>query len=176
MEEQGSLFPPSTNVMKLATDSKAISYVIKYLAKAPIRLKSIKPGADGQRQTTNHYYQPKIKNGVEYMAEYRPIEGRVWGCSDGVRECRPPVIALTERTEGFLDMVKQSSKFRYVQMDRAQVFIGNTLGALREYDRWLWTLWRWHHLATFRYLYGDRDGPPSGNYYDLSLALTECYR
>lgn len=175
-EQSGSLFPPACNITQLPSDSKAISYVIKYLAKAPIRLRSITPGDQG-RKVTMHYYQPKPeKGGGERLAEYRPISGRVWGCSDGVRECRPPVIAMSERVELFLDQLKHCDKVREIQIERAIVLCGDILGQLRKFDHWLWTLWRWHHLATFRYLYLGRERPPSGNYYDLGAALTECYR
>jgi len=176
MEQSGSLFPPATNITQLPTDSKAISYVVKYLCKAPIRLRSIKPNDEGGRDITCHYYQPKVKNGVEVLAEYRPISGRVWGCSDGVRECRPPVIADSQRVDAFLSYLKDSGKVREVQIDRAVVMVGDILTHLRQFDKWLWTLWRWHHLATFRFLYCGRGRPPSGNYYDLSVSLTECYR
>jgi hypothetical protein len=176
MEQSGSLFPPATNITQLPTDSKAISYVVKYLAKAPIRLRSIKPNADGGRDVTCHYYQPKEKHGVTVLAEYRPIKGRVWGCSDGVRECRPPVVTDSCRVDAFLSYLQQSGRVREIQIDRATVIVGDILGHLRKFDKWLWTLWRWHHLATFRFLYCGRGRPPSGNYYDLSLALTEVYR
>jgi hypothetical protein len=176
MEASGSLFPPATNITQLPTDSKAISYVVKYLAKAPIRLRSIKPGSEGKREVTCHYYQPKTVKGVEVLAEYRPISGRVWGCSDGVRECKPPTIAASERTDAFLEHLQDSDRVREVQIDRATVLIGDILGELRKFDKWMWTLWRWHHLATFRFLYLGREGPPSGNYYELSVGLTECYR
>ena len=176
METSGSLFPPATNITQLPSDSKAISYVVKYLAKAPIRLRSIRPGADGQREVTCHYYQPKQHRGATVLAEYRPIEGRVWGCSDGVRECRPPVVADSVRVDAFVKYLQGTGRVREITMDRAFIIVGDILTHLRKFDKWLWTLWRWHHLATFRFLYCGRGRPPSGNYYDLSLALTEVYR
>lgn len=176
MEQSGSLFPPAANVTQLPSSSKAISYVIKYLAKAPIRLRSIKPREDGGRDVRCSFYQPKVVGETEVLAEYRPISGRVWGCSDGVRACVAPTIALSERVEGLLEIVQEHRSFRYVHMDRAEVYIGPVLETLREYDKWLWNLWRWHHLALFRYLYMDREKPPSGHYYELGPALTELYR
>lgn len=176
MEASGSLFPPACNITQLPSDSKAISYVVKYLAKAPVRLRSITPKADGGREVRCHYYQPKVKQGVTVLAEYRPIDGRVWGCSDGVRECKPPVLADSERMDAFLRFLSDSGRVRQMEIDRAVVLCGDILGHLRKFDKWLWTLWRWHHLALFRFLYCGRGRPPSGNYYDLSLALTECYR
>lgn len=176
MEASGSLFPPAANITQLPSNSKAISYVVKYLAKAPVRIKSIKPDGEGGRTVTNHYYQPKTMGNVEIFVSYRPIEGRVWGCSDGVRECKPPTIALSERVEGLLDLMTESGRFKQVEIDRATVFVGDVLGTLRDYDDWLWKLWRWHHLALFRYLYDERKEPPSGHYYEIGHALTELYR
>lgn len=175
-EQSGSLFPPACNITQLPTDSKAIGYVVKYLAKAPIRLRSITPSADGTREVRCHYFQPKVKNGIEMLAEYRPIMGRVWGCSDGVRECRPPAIGESDRVAAFIEYLKEQPRTRVRQIDRAEVICGNVLENLRRFDKWLWTLWRWHHLATFNYLYGDRGHPPSGVYDELGVGLTECYR
>ena len=176
MEESGSLFPPASNITQLPSDSKAISYVVKYLAKAPEKREIKTPDGNGGESISYEYYQEKVINGDTVYEKYRPIEGRVWGCSDGVRECKPPVIALSERVEGFLDLMKGSSRFRYVEMDRAEVYVGNVLSSLREYDVWLWKLWRWHHLALFRWLYCGRSYPPSSIYDELGIALTELYR
>jgi len=172
----GRMFPPATKIEKLNTDGAAISYAIKYLSKAPLRLRSITPSPEGRKVTMHYYTEKKQKDGTVVMAESRPIEGRVWGCSDALRECRPPVFAMSPRVEGLLDYAQHTGRTRTVVIERATVIIGDMLTHLRKYDKWLWTLWRWHHLSTFQFLYGDRDGPPSGNYYDLSEALTECYQ
>jgi hypothetical protein len=175
-EQSGSMFPPATNIMKLASDSKAISYVVKYLCKAPIRLRSIMPTDEGKKSTV-HFYQPKVeKDGSTRLAEYRPIQGAVWSCSDEMRQARGITLAETNRTAAFVEHLKQSGKVRIIEMERAVVYAGDILTQLRNFDKWLWTLWRWHHLALFQWIYGDRVRPPSGNYYDLDQALTEVYR
>lgn len=172
----GKMFPPATKIEKLNTDGAAISYAIKYLSKAPIRLRSIVPSAEGRKVRVSYHIEKLQRDGSLKMCESRPIGGRVWGCSDALRECKPPTFAMTDRTEGLLKYMEAQKGTRTVHEDRATIIIGNVLSAVRRYDKWLWTLWRWHHLATFQYLYSEREGPPSGNYYDLGVGLTECYR
>lgn len=206
-EESGSLFPPACQIVSLAANAAAIPYVIKYLAKAPHRLRSITPKAElgsdyctskdqfadmgitslaeqkeykahvraELREVRKSYWQPKKgKDGIERHSQYRPIDGRVWGCSDAIRALSSPTVAVSDRCEMLQEYAKSSRKSRVVVMERALVIGCNVPEMVRNFDSGLWQLWRWHHLASFRWLYMNREKPPSGNYYDLRSALEEC--
>lgn len=173
-ETSGTLFAPATNIVGLPRDNSAIKYVIKYLAKAPIKARVTRI-IDGKPTRVNVYFQEKVNKGggISYC-KYRPIQGRVWGCSDMLREVKPFTASDTERTDCLLASIEDSQRFRFMQRDRVQIWGGPVLAHLRSFDTILWKAWRWHHLALFRYLYLDREKPPSGDYAELRDAFIEC--
>jgi hypothetical protein len=173
-EKTGSLFAPATNICQLPSDSSAISYVVKYLAKAPIKLPSFTVTDGIRAKKCSLWQEKKDRTGAIVYEKIRAIEGRVWGCSDGVRECKPPTLGMSERIELLIKFAEDSPKTRIKSIERATVYICPVPLLIRSFDASLWKLWRWHHLALFRFLYMDRKTPPHGNYYELGRGLQHC--
>lgn len=159
-DQHGEKVAPMVQVKVCPSNMSLVQYVMKYVTKRPIKLPSFNL-VDGVRVKTSRYWVPgKDQDGVMRWKHCRPISGRVWGCSDGVREVGVFTPYLTYRTEDFLINVDWLPEFRKVELDHCVLYFGPVANELREFDPDLYADYVNHHLANYRKLYPREVHPP----------------
>ena len=159
-ESTGSLFPPSVNVIGLSENPALFDYVCKYATKTIVQLPKFSI-VDGVR--TKHYFFIKIEDFEQCGAtcrHYRAIEGRDWGCSDGLRSISDFKVIESEYSERLIEGLATSGKGRVIEFDRARVIVGNVIEWLRASGSSLYRGWVSHHQLQFKMLYLSLDWLP----------------
>jgi len=149
----GPGMPPMCNIKVCPNDTSLISYVMKYVSKAPQRIPSFRI-IDGKRvKTSRHWLQKVDQDGSKRWAEWRPIQGRVWGMSDKLRTIDQQSYQMTYRLEDFLLHLDWYADVRRFDVDYATVYFCNVKQVLAKVDQQLYRKYINHHLTTYRNLY-----------------------
>jgi len=170
-ERTGKVDPPSTDVHRMTDQIRdkrtgkmvtvdPVEYLLDYVTDSakleddddPLMFSDPKP-----RELRGSY---RTSDGrlIEYRA--RPVQGRVWGMSDPVREIREPRAECTPQLWGSLKRAADRDELRMIAMDHATLFFGNIYGTIRRSRGWLAGLIDSYHLHVFRWLYPEAM-PPS---------------
>ena len=157
-QETGSLFPPSSDIRKPKDMRNMIKYVLKYVTKTPLKIKSIKPGKDGRIVNNVMVAESNMKNNTGKYYIYRKIEGRVWGCSDGVRDSKIYSEDATVRVNRLIEIAEKVEGNRKFKDDYYEVVYCDTANLLRRYDSTLLLSYLEHYSNQFSALY-EEEGP-----------------
>lgn len=152
-EKSGSLFPPSTNIKKCPDDLSMVGYVMKYVSKSPIKVPSFRMEG-GQRIKQDKYYERKLGEGgqIEYK-EWRKIEGRVWGMSKGIRDCRVFSSEVSYRLGDFARTLRWDPEVGIKEEEHFTIFYCNVQSKMFEYDRVLLSDYCRFYRNQYRALY-----------------------
>lgn len=152
-DKHGKEMPPMCNIKVCPDDTSLISYVMKYVSKAPIRIPSFKV-VDGQRvKTSRHWIRKKDDQHRYYWAEWRPIAGRVWGMSDKLRSIDQHSVYMSYRVEDLLVHLDWFPEVRRFDVDYATVYFCDVKRVLAKVDQRLLRNYLNHHLTCYRNLY-----------------------
>lgn len=151
--KHGAGMPPMCNIKVCPNDTSLISYVMKYVSKAPQRI----PGftiKDGKRiKTSRHWLHKTDQDGSKRWVEWRPIQGRVWGMSDKLRSIDQHQVYMTYRVEDLLLHLDWFPNVRRFDVDHATVYFCDVKKILAMVDKRLHRNYLNHHLTTYRNLY-----------------------
>lgn len=153
--DTGSLFPPSTDIRKPKDMRNMIKYVLKYVTKSPLKIKSIKPGKNGREVNNVMVAESNMKNNTGKYYIYRKIEGRVWGCSDGVRDSKIYNEDATVRINRLIEIAEKVEGNRKFKDDFYEVVYCDTANLLRRYDSVLHLSYLGHYANQFNRLYEE---------------------
>ena len=156
--DTGSVFPPSTDIRKPKEMRNMIKYVLKYVTKSPLKITSIKPGKDGREVKAVMVVEKEEWKGTEKYYIYRKIEGRVWGCSDGVRDSVIYNEDATVRVNRLIEIAEKVEGNRKFKDDYYEVVYCDTANLLRRYDSVLHLSYLGHYANQFNRLY-EEEGP-----------------
>lgn len=184
-EQSGSLFPPATQIVTVPKDGQLRDYIAKYLSKAQARRRSILPEDPMDLEKPKHERGPKKtrisywaegveKNGTKYEYEVRPIEGRVWGCSDRLRSIRPFSVLVSEVTGKWIQWLEKVKQAHTVLKKFGTLILTSITAYLKEWDQWTWRAFYWFHVEQFRYLYCGLADPPPRNFETVREVLLYC--
>lgn len=153
----GQGMPPMCNIKVCPDDTSLISYVMKYVSKAPQRIPSFTI-IDGKRvKTSRHWLQKVDQDGSKRWAQWRPIQGRVWGMSDKLRSIDQQSYQMSYRLEDFLIHLDWFPNVRRFDVDHATIYFCNVKQVLAKVDQQLYRNYINHHLTTYRNLYLIQD-------------------
>ena len=118
----GSTQAPTTHIKRTPKNSSTIGYMLKYCAKSPRKIRSVM-GKKGERTSTFTFYQPskKADGSVEFIC-VRRIEGRLWGCSDRIRNLKPLTISLPSKLHVELDLAVKYGEARTFTIDFCTIY------------------------------------------------------
>ncbi len=153
--DTGSVFPPSTDIRKPKEMRNMIKYVLKYVTKSPLKITSIKPGKDGREVKPVMVVEKENWKGTEKYYIYRKIEGRVWGCSDGVRDSVIYNEDATVRVNRLIEIAEKVEGNRKFKDDYYEVVYCDTANLLRRYDSVLHLSYLGHYANQFNRLYEE---------------------
>lgn len=171
-EQSGSLFPPATQIITVPKEGQLRDYIAKYLSKAQAKRRSVLPASEEDLQLPKNARAPKktrisywgegvAKDGSIYEYEVRPIEGRVWGCSDLLRNIKPFNVLVSEVIGKWAVYMEKLKQAHVILKKFGTILVGAITEHLREWDQWLWRSFYWWHVDQFRYLYcGQQERPP----------------
>jgi len=157
---------PSTDIRKCPDSMHLVNYVMKYAGKKPLTLPSFRM-VDGERQlhkTHYHTLKPEHTNGAgifqpaqtsKDLVEMRPIDGRMWGCSDALRKLSTPLTGETEALNEAVEGMSNTSGFKIVKKERFTMVFGPVDKYLQEHCPGLWFWWISFHQHQFNRLYGS---------------------
>lgn len=163
-EASGEINPPSTEVHRMTDrirDKKTgewrsvdpVEYLLDYVTDCAALEEDQDPmmlGPERERVLIGRYRNNK---GEWITYRTRPINGRVWGMSDAVREIKEPRAECTPQIWGALNRAVDRGELRIVTMDHATLFFGPVHDVLRRSRGWLSTLVDLYHVHVFGWLY-----------------------
>jgi hypothetical protein len=156
----GSLFPPSVNVTAIHADGGAFDYVVKYATKTMIQLPKFAI-VEGKR--VKRYFYVKLEDYEKESTncvDYRSIEGRDWGCSDGLRLLVDYKVISSDHSDSTIMGMVLAGKGRTLAFDRVSVVVGDVLGWLKAQGSSLYRGWVCHFQLMFKRLYLDYEWTP----------------
>ena len=159
-EQSGSFFPPATQIIKVPRDGQLREYIAKYLSKANNRRRSILPSENGKVTRISYWSEREKPDGSIEEYEVRPIQGRVWGCSDLLRELKPFNVAISDRIGSFVNWVKDTTGTYSEVKEFGELLIGSITKHMNNFDKWLWRSFYWWHVDQFRFLYCQQPHKP----------------
>lgn len=153
--ETGSFMPPSTDVIGVrevirdaATGKERrvdpVGYLLKYVLKVPKA--GDQEGEEGQEGGDLLDGQGR---------KTRPIEGRVWGMSDGLRDLQAPRAEATLRVINAMEEAVDQGEVRKVAREHAVIYYGRAHKVLGRAAPGIWKLLQAYHLQAFATLYPD---------------------
>lgn len=187
--ETGSLDPPSTNILAVRDKIKdpktgkwrsvdPVAYLLDYLSDAPVIDPEDQPGVDEEPRKRRLIGFYRDEEGVRRSYVTRPIEGRVWGMSDKLREVQEPKIEVTPDLVLALEEAAQAGDLKRIDLDHATVYAGRVYTALGRANPGFWALLNDYHIQVFAWLYPKQIPPdykwrkgifdPRGLWLDLS--------
>jgi hypothetical protein len=102
----------------------------------------------------------KINNVEAYVCKYcckidgyRKIEGRVWGCSDALRDLKPCTLFLEDYVEQKLDKMVENKEIEAFEGDSFKIYKINALTFLKKNFYKQFTMYRKHLLNCYDSLY-----------------------
>lgn len=163
-EATGKADPPSTEIHRLRERVKdertgrwrtvdPIEYLLDYL------LDVARPEAPRPGQPIDPKAPPvllghgRAEDGTVTTYTTRPIQGRVWGMSDGMRVCREPRAHVDLPLAHALERGRQSKLLRRIDTEHATLFFGNVAAVLQRYVPRLLKLVKRYYMQVFGWLY-----------------------
>lgn len=168
--ETGSIEPPSTEVHALKEkvqdpdtkqwrDIDPVDYLVDYLMDAAQQEPASDP-VDGEepkpRRIVGHY---RDKNGKRCEYFTRPITGRVWGMSDGLREIKEPKARASMQLIHALEAGRNDGTIRRVDQEHATMYFGRVSLVLGRSHPGAWAVIKQYYLQIFGHLYPDQLPP-----------------
>ena len=160
----GSICPPSTQIMEVKTHRKdkktgkvrevdPVAYMLDYLTDTPQEV----PTAPGEERDPNAprklQGRYRLPNGDEVTYTTRPISGRVWGMSDGLRNLSEPKSVATAELVGVLQAAATAGTLRQVATEHAVFFFGPVALVLGRSSPAAWHTVKAYYLQVFGALY-----------------------
>lgn len=153
MDFTGRFDAPSTHIKQCPKDQKLINYVMKYVGKNPRKITAFEM-IDGKREKKRVYVDEITnENGEREFVRVRMIEGRIWGCSDELRDLVSHKVVLNKEWFELLERLTGAEKFRQWESDHCIMWFGNVDELLREENPALFYNYHTHHLQQFDRLY-----------------------
>jgi len=152
-EKSGSLFPPSTDIRETPPKMSAVGYLMKYVTRSPVQLPSFKI-VDGDRIKQTKLYERKVEadGSVDYK-EWRRIEGRVWGMSNGIKNCKVHTPDGSERWRDFVNTLDWDPSVGIFSKEHFAVYYCNVQAKMSQYDLVLLSDYRRFYRDQYRALY-----------------------
>jgi hypothetical protein len=184
-EQSGSLFPPATQIVKVPKDGQLREYIAKYLSKAQAKRRSILPADLSDLDLPKSERAPKVtrisywatgedKQGVSYEYEVRAILGRVWGCSDRLRNLKPFNVLVSDITGKWINMLAKTQAAYVTAKEYITILTGSLTESLKGWDQWTWRAFYWWHVDQFRHLYCDQEELPPKQPESIREILLSC--
>jgi hypothetical protein len=162
MEETGSFEAPSTHIKKCPKDQKLINYVMKYVGKNPSKISAFRV-KEGKREKVRVYVDEVTnENGEREFVRVRMINGRIWGCSDELRELVSHKVVLNQEWYELLERATGRDKFRQWESDHCIMWFGDVNEVLKEMNSALYYNYFTHCLQEFDRLYFGTTSTPNG--------------
>jgi len=173
-QQTGSWFPPSEQIIRVPKDGQLRDYIAKYLSKAQARRRSVLPSENGKVTRISFWAEGEEKDGTKYEYEVRPIEGRVWGCADLLRQLRPFNVLVSD-VIGKWTQYMEKVKLAHVTMKKfGTILVGSLTEHLRDWDQWTWRAFYWWHVDQFRFLYCNQTEKPPPRPESVREILLHC--
>lgn len=169
-EDTGSLTPPSTEVHALKSkiqDQKSgewkevdpVDYLVDYLMDAA-SIDTSEPEEKSEEHKPKRligHYRDKNGKRCEYMT--RPITGRVWGMSDGLREIKEPKARASLDLILALERGRDDGSIRRVDKEHATMYFGRVSLAIGRSHPGAWAVIKQYYLQIFGHLYPQQLPP-----------------
>jgi len=156
----GSKVPPMVNVKVCPANMSLVQYVMKYVTKRPIKIPSFAIVNGLRVKTSRHWAKSHDQFGEVVWKHCRPISGRVWGSSDGIKQVSVQREYMTYRNEDFLAIIDWLPWFRKDQREHVTIYYGNVSKELEAFCPILYADYVNHHLQTYAKLYPKDWHPP----------------
>lgn len=152
----GSFQPPSTHIKKLEKGQDLAAYVIKYVCKAPVIEYELNEKGEEIEGSETFVQYIKNKDGEIERQTLRKIGGRIWGCSDELREIKPYTEDITEQLQEAIEKGIKSGEIRSTIEEEYRIYYLNVEQFLERHLP-IWKLhYEQHYWKIFQQLYGDR--------------------
>ena len=173
-EQSGSLFAPATQIVRVPKEGQLRDYIAKYLSKAQARRRSVMPGPNGKVTRISYWAEGEEKDGTQYEYEVRAISGRVWGCSDLLRDIKPFNVLVSDIIGKWSQYMEKVQAAHVILKKFGTVLVGAITEHLREWDQWTWRAFYWWHVDQFRYLYCKQQEKPPPRPESIREILLHC--
>lgn len=166
-EESGSLTPPSTEVHRIRDKVKdrktgiwktvdPVDYLLDYVMDTPQPELDEVPDGEERKEPKKLIGKYRASDGTIQTYVTRPIEGRVWGMSDTLREIREPRAEATVEMVTALERAKDQGVLRRVDLEHATMYFGPVGLVLSRSSPSAWKLVKEYYLHVFGHLYPDQ--------------------
>lgn len=136
--------PPSTEIRQVQKVENIESYLIKYMVKDDC-IRDLNKKCEKENRKPTPY---EIKCAKESI---KPISGRLWGCSDNLRDLKKCEILISEDTRGYFENKIIEKKAKMLDFDYASVIKINAIaeiqnnGVIGEYFEHV-HLWNYYNI------------------------------
>ena len=166
-EKHGHRNPPTTDIRKCPDSMHLVSYVMKYAGKKPMYLPSFQ-FVNGIRIKKSTPYHPLNKAFTDSKGKFhpaetsenlcimRPLDGRLWGCSDSLRSLSMPLSGESMALNLAVEEMASMPQFRVVKRPRCTMIFGPVDLYMQQYNPGLWLWWLSFHQHQFNRLYGTQ--------------------
>lgn len=168
--ETGSLEPPSTEVHALKEkikdrrtgewkDVDPVDYLVDYLMDVPVEEPLVEPapGSEAPPRRLIGFYRDQ--NGERKTYYTRPITGRVWGMSDGLRTIREPKARASTALIMSLEDACDAGIMKRIDQEHATMYFGKVGVVLGRSHPGAWAVIKEYYLQIFGHLYKDQLPP-----------------
>lgn len=121
--------PPSTHVVSIKNVEAPISYLLKYMT----------------------------KNHADLEAKHLKVQGRVWGCSDELREQKPYRIEADHELISEIDKLADAGAFEKRVSDMVTIYFFNFKALVKKYFKSVYDDMVNYYLSVYQLLYGKHD-------------------
>ena len=169
-DESGSAMPPCTDVHRITDKVRdphtgelrtvdPVEYLLDYVTDTarPTGSGDLNAAQDQGANTLRGRYRRPDGTFCEYEA--RPVQGRIWGMSDALRDLREPRCECDARIYGSLKRAVDRGALRLVEHERCSMFFGPVYEVIGASRGWLRDLLQLYHLHVFAHLYPDHIPP-----------------
>ena len=181
----GDLRPPSTQIRTCPKNMSLVKYVLKYVSKQPEIRCSLRLEDGKKIKRVSFWEKEEIKGGVIAARargldlssdlvtikgskvyrwyERRPIEGRSWGMSDGIRKLDVYTAYVSYRVRDLIKILEWHPSVKFVKRDHSEVYYCNLYDVLLKYDSVLLADYRRYYMSVYSDLYRTPDGKQQGS-------------
>ena len=153
MDEHHSFDAPSTDIRKCPKDQKLINYVMKYVGKNPKKITGFRV-KDGKREKVRVYVSESTdEDGRKSFYRVRMLSGRIWGCSDELRDLVSHKVVLSQEWYELLESATGAKKFNQWKSDHCIMWFGDVEQVLKEMNAAVYYDYFTHCLQEFDRLY-----------------------
>jgi hypothetical protein len=147
--------PNTTDIHSLKNIKNVADYICKYVTKADEfeELQSFEKAINTEQISAIE--AEKIKETIRAKIEKKKIDGRIWGCSDEIKNLKDPKIIVDYTTHNFINEVLQNEHSKVITDDNFTIAYNRQLKTFINNNSFIKEQYNSHHYSNFTYLYPE---------------------